>query len=1117
MSLFGVISGINEFGNLFQLVISVVSYMRSQLSGSEEKQLKEDVVLQLQSDLRCLRETLPTMYNIIDQAEWRSHVPCVEQLLPNLKDAVYDAEDLLDEFKWYELKVEIEGNATQLSPFIDLFHIITHGSFNKVADIQKRLSNLSSQLEKMGLHGPTPRFDKSLRPVTTSFRTEPKIFGREKELEEVVRLLGVPTYGCGSSSKRKRSSNATNNEPRVAFVPVLPIVGIGGVGKTTLAQEITTLQRVESHFDKIIWICVSDEFDEERFTKVLIKSLSGKEATADNLDDLQQILAAEVGKKRFLLILDDIWPNALNDDGRCWRKFCGPLTNVLRGSVLIVTTRFAEVADVVGTMNPFALQGLKDDVFWDFFKLCVFGSEDYHIDPQLEQIGRSIIPKLKGTPLAAKTIGRLLRKSIDPAHWNDILNSELWQLKQQESDILPALRLSYMYLPFNLKRCFSFCATYPKDYNFDKSSLAEIWVAEGFVEPQGSIPLQHIGGQYFEDLVNLSFFQKLRGKYVIHDLMHDMAQLVSKEDCFIVKNASDIEKVPQNVRHLSILRSCNLKLSNLLSLCKHKKLRTLLCNKSLGSETLYPVMDYWFSGLRYLRVVFCASTKGLPESIGNLKHLRYLEISRGCHFNSFPSSFCSLYNLQIFSATKCTFGRLPRGVSKLVNLHKFDSTIPKMIVNAADWEDEIRFINNFNQHTSDLTIYNLGAISKDRAAEAELKKKEYLNSLTLRWSSLRCVEHNEIEVLQALQPPTNIKSVHIEGYPGEYLPSWFRGCDRPEDMSFSELPAATVDNNNDRAGTIFSLLTEVRITGCQNLSSLEQFLHSTTYVPAIRNIVIEHCASVKSVPIEWSPSLEEINVSNCPKMTHLSAPSVKKLVLFDIFGFNIDCSSLTFLHINFSQLPSIELEKWSLPVLQRLDIGFCECLTFIRESEHVTSGVSLGLAKFPLLTHLTIEFCCKLESLDGLLTHECLPAIESITIRSCDLLSLPTERFVSFLSLKKLKIEECPRLYWQSAMVLPPSLRTLILSSCGDFSAWSPMCCLENLTFLESLTMRSCKGIVFIPGDLWSSNLKSLQKLKIEYCPDLVSIGGPEAIANINRVYIRGCPKLMEIEQPRGN
>jgi len=651
----GVISGINEFGNLFQLVRNAASYMRYQLSGSEDKKLKEDDVLQLQSDLRCLHDTLPAMYNLIDRAEWKSHVPGVEQLLLNLKDAVYDAEDLLDEFRWYELKVKIEGNETQLkiegnktqlSPFIDFFHSVTHGSFNKVAYIQKRLSNLSSHLENMELHGATPRFDKSLRPPTTSSPTEPKIFGREKELEEVIRLLGVPSYDSGSSSKRKRSSNATNNEPREAFVPVLPIVGIGGVGKTTLAQGITTLRRVKSHFDKIIWICVSDEFDETKFTKVLINSLSGQEARTDNLDDLQQILSREVGKKRFLLILDDIWPNALNDDGRCWRNFCAPLKNVLQGSIMLVTTRFAEVAGIVGTMDSFALEGLNDNVFWDFFKLCVFGSEDYHIAPQLEQIGRRIISKLKGAPLAAITIGKLLQKSLDPAHWNDILNSELWQLRQRETDILPALRLSYMYLPFHLKRCFSFCATYPKDYNFDKPSLAEIWVAEGFVEPQGSIPLQHIGGQYFEDLVNLSFFQKLRGKYVIHDLMHDMAQLVSKGECFIVKNSSDLEKVPQSVRHLSILSITNVECYNLLSLGKCTKLRTLLCNKPLSSRA----MGCRFEKLLCLRVIFCGFTKELPDSIGNLKHLRYLAISRTCNFRSLPSSFCSLYNLQIFYA-----------------------------------------------------------------------------------------------------------------------------------------------------------------------------------------------------------------------------------------------------------------------------------------------------------------------------------------------------------------------------------------------------------------------------------------------------------------------------------
>jgi hypothetical protein len=680
----------------------------------------------------------------------------------------------------------------------------------------------------------------------------------------------------------------------------------------------------------------------------------------------------------------------------------------------------------------------------------------------------------------------------------------MWQLRQKENDILPALRLSYMYLPFHLKRCFSFCAVYPKDYNFEKASLAEIWVAEGFVEPQGNIPLQHIGDQYFEDLLNLSFFQKLHGKYVIHDLMHDMAQLVSKEECFIVKNASDIEMVPQNVRHLSILRSGDVNFSNLWSLCKHTKLRTLLCNKSLGSETLHPVMDHWFSGLQHLRVIFCASTKRLPESIGNLKHLRYLEISRGCHFDSFPSSLCSLYNLQILYARKCKFGRLPRGVSKLINPKKFEFElhIPKMEVDAAKWGEQIWFINNLNQITRDLTIYNLGAISKDDSAEMGLGKKKYLNSLTLRWSELRYPEHNEVEVLQALQPPTNIKSVHLIGYPGEYLPSWFCGCDEP-----------------GRAGTISSSVTELSIEGCQNLSSLEQFLQPT-YVPSIRRIVIADCISLKSVPTEWFedfPYLEELKVYKCPNITHLLAPSLKKLELRNsgILGDDVDCSSLTIFHFILSQLASIELQKWSLPVLQELKISRCRSLTYIRESEP-----SLGWArarrstgKFPLLTHLTIEFCYEMESLDDLLTHDCLPAIENITVWECQSLSLSAEIFGRFPFLKILDISECPCLCWPGGMALPSSLQKLSLWNCGDFSAWSSSC-LESLTSLESLTMCLCQGIVSIPGNLWSSNLISLQDLMIRYCPDLVSIGGPTALDNINTVFIQDCPKLKELEQP---
>ena len=689
-----IISGLNECATLFQWVRSAISSLRTQWNGTENNKLQGDV-LQLQSDLKCLGDTLQAMYILIDRAEWRIHDHCVADLLPKVKEAVYDAEDLLDEFTWHAHKVSVEGNETQLAPFIDFFNSITQGSFNKVTDIQKRLNNLSNQLKEMGFHQATPRFDESLRPETTSFPTEAKIFGRDKEMKELIRLLGVPLNnrkrtgsevvapnnnrryssrhktartGDGSSTSNQQVyTTFNNNEETMESVPVLPIVGIGGVGKTTLAQKICSHPQVKSHYE-IIWICVSDDFDVKRLTKEVIEQASRKPPTTDSLNSLQTDLADSLNKRRFLIVLDDMW----DENGERWKKFYTPLRNVRLGSMMLVTTRSEKVADIVRTTDSFRLEGLKDDVFWKFFELCAFGSDRSNRDPELQLIGKKILPKLRGSPLAAKTLGRLLGISRDTTHWNNILNSELWQHDQEGTEILPALQLSYMYLPFHLKRCFSFCAVYPKDHNFEKDSLAEMWVAEGFVVRKGNIPLQDIGSQYFLELVNRSFFQKFRGAYVIHDLMHDMAQLVSKDECFIVKNLSDLEEVPQSVRHLSILPITNVKCSNLLSLGKCTKLRTLLCNTPLSSVILSSAMDCWFEKLLCLRVIFCDSTKKLPESIGNLKHLRYLAISRTCHFRSLPSSFCSLYNLQIFYARKCKFESLPRGISKLINLQKFE-------------------------------------------------------------------------------------------------------------------------------------------------------------------------------------------------------------------------------------------------------------------------------------------------------------------------------------------------------------------------------------------------------------------------------------------------------------
>ena len=203
--------------------------------------------------------------------------------------------------------------------------------------------------------------------------------------------------------------------------------------------------------------------------------------------------------------------------------------------------------------------------------------------------------------------------------------------------------------------------------------LAEIWAAEGLVEHQ------HTGGQYFEEFAHRSFFQKYprsHEKYVIHDLMRDMSKLVSQDECFIVKDTKDLLKIPQNVRHLKVLKGGDVKCSDLLNLSKYRKLRTLLCDLSLKkkSKTGNAVLEKWCTELLCMRVMVCSSISkwGLPGSLSNMKHLRYLKILDSSLCKGLPSEFCCLYNMQIFYAMKWSIEDIPSGFVKLINLQKFE-------------------------------------------------------------------------------------------------------------------------------------------------------------------------------------------------------------------------------------------------------------------------------------------------------------------------------------------------------------------------------------------------------------------------------------------------------------
>uniref|UniRef100_M8CGM7 Putative disease resistance protein RGA4 n=1 Tax=Aegilops tauschii TaxID=37682 RepID=M8CGM7_AEGTA len=286
------------------------------------------------------------------------------------------------------------------------------------------------------------------RGPTTAFVTEPKIFGRDAVKERIVETL----------SKARR-----------------------GVGKTTLAQLVYNDARVQGCFCKRIWVSVSADFDEVRLTREIRDCVStgvSKHEGIKNLNKLQEILDEDLKSKRLLLVLDDMWED--NDKSR-WNKLLAPLRSSMNGNVILVTTRNHSMVKMISTVDPIHLDGLKDDGFWLMFKSCAFGDEKYEGHPSLQVIGQWIANKLKGYPLAAKSVGALLKRDLDGGLWMSVLQSDEWKLQQGPDDIIPALKLSYIHMPFHLQRCLSYCSLFPKGNGFDRLDLVRIWISQGFV------------------------------------------------------------------------------------------------------------------------------------------------------------------------------------------------------------------------------------------------------------------------------------------------------------------------------------------------------------------------------------------------------------------------------------------------------------------------------------------------------------------------------------------------------------------------------------------------------------------------------------------------------------
>ncbi|KAE8680745.1 Ras-related small GTP-binding family protein [Hibiscus syriacus] len=308
-------------------------------------------------------------------------------------------------------------------------------------------------------------------------------------------------------------------------------------------------------------------------------------------------------------------------------------------------------------------------------------------------MGKKIADKCKGLPLAAKTLGGLLRFKRSREQWQRILDSHMWELDEAESGLFSPLLLSYYDLPAPLRQCFSYCAIFPKDHKIEKDLLIKLWMAQGFLGEGNE--MQIVGEEYFDNLAMCSFFQEFEMdenddgiiRCKMQDIVHEFAQLLRKGECSIVASngfeEQRAELYHENARHVRVILDNEQAVipSSLYSAIKLRSLIVDSCPHSASSlnASLRTVFDHSTS-LRLLnlsnnRFQRQTSITELPRQIGKLMHLRYLSLEGNTGLEYLPETLCNLCNLQTLNIRLCSILKeLPLGIERLINLRHLQNS-----------------------------------------------------------------------------------------------------------------------------------------------------------------------------------------------------------------------------------------------------------------------------------------------------------------------------------------------------------------------------------------------------------------------------------------------------------
>nr|UBY06988.1 NBS-LRR disease resistance protein [Dasypyrum villosum] len=966
------------------------------------------------------------------------------------------------------------------------------------------------------------------RPQTASMIIQDTLYGRRDVFEETVNRITTLTGTAQTET-----------------VYVLPIVGPGGIGKTTFAQHLCNDGRTKKHFDVPVWVCVSTDFDVLKLTRETLACITATEEGGSNsvakettnLDQLQISIAQRLKYKRFLIVLDDIWICGSEDQ---WKTLLAPFTKgEAKGSMVLVTTRFPKVADMVKTVDALELRGLESNDFFTFFEACIFGEDDKpeHYEYELAGIAQKIANKLKGSPLAAKTVGRLLQRDLSWEHWNGVLEKHQWLKQQENDDIMQSLKISYDYLPFDLKKCFSYCGLFPEDHRFTSSEINHFWVATGIIDSNNQADRN-----YLEELVDNGFLMKELDDYVggycyvMHDLMHELSKSVSAQECHNISGFDfRADAIPQSIRHLSINIEDRYDANFEQEMCKLREridianLRTLMIFRGYEEERTAKILKDSFKEINSLRVLFIVvkSAQSFPYRFSKLIHLQYLKISLpldGDREMSLPSTLSRFYHLKFLDLDDWHgHSDLPEDFSHLENLHDFHARshlhsnirnvgkmkhlqeLKEFHVKKESMGFELTELGSLTELEGGLLIHGLEHVAtKEEATAAKLMLKWNLKELELLWSQStdvdilasyfsqtelelhvdirrgRDVPTADVDILDALRPHSNLRVLTIANQGGTVGPSWL--C---LDIWLTSLERLTIEGVSWSTFPPFAKLPNLKVLNLKKISGMHQFGLRCGGAPGkcsmrLKTVEFDDIPELAEWVVEPNchsfPSLETIECIDCPnlRVMPLSEASCTNLRTLRV----VRCPQMS--------LPSMPHTSTLTDLnVERGGRRYSETLLSYDGKKLVVDGYGGALAYHNLDK---VEYMA-IANVSGISLTDIkkLKSLTELSVRRCDgLFPEELDGSIVFHSIKSLKLDvsHLTSSKSSSSKVLNcfPALSVLAIVGSEECVMQFP-----SSSSLQELTFSGCTGLVLVPvenenGGGIQEDKSLFQSLTIEGC-----------------------------------